>query len=73
MANTNELAAELHDINKNLVKLNEMIQISTATIYRGIVSSAKIQAAQSDYERNTAIKEADDYLKQLTQESTTSP
>ena len=68
MANITEINNELHDINTNIVNLNNTIQTSVATIYRGIISAAKIQAAQSDYERNTAIKEADDYLKQITQE-----
>jgi len=68
MPDITELTAELHDININLVKLNNIIQTSAETIYKGILSSAKIQAAQNDYERNTAIKEADDYLKQITQE-----
>jgi len=68
MADITELASEFSDINANLVNLNKTIQTSAEIIYRGIISSAKIQAAQNDYERNTAIKEADDYLKQIIQE-----
>ena len=68
MPGVDDISAELHDINENIVKLNETIQNSAATIYRGILFSAKIQSAQSDYERNTAMKEADDFLNQITQE-----
>jgi len=68
MADLTELNSNLHDINQNIVSLKNEIQTSAVTIYRGIISAAKIQAAQSDYERNTAIKEADDFLKQITQE-----
>ena len=68
MADLTELAAELRDINENLVNISNSIKNSTETIYKGIISSAKIQAAQNDFDRNTAINEADEYLKQITQE-----
>ena len=63
-----ELSAELHDINQNLVNLNNTIKTSTETIYRGIISAAKIQAAENLFDRNTAINEADEYLKQIIHE-----
>ena len=63
MSDMAEISAELHDINQNLVKINETIQISTTTLYKGIISAAKIQSAQTAFERNTAMKEADDFLK----------
>ena len=62
-----DVSTELHDINTSIVKLNETLKTSTSTIYRGIILAAKIQSAQTDYERNTAIKEADDFLIQITQ------
>ena len=65
MADLTELVSELHDINTNLEKLNDTMQASTLTIYRGIISAAKIQSAQSLYDRNSAIKEADDYINQI--------
>ena len=60
-----DISDELSDINQNLVKLKEAIQSSTSAIYRGIISAAKIQSAQNAYERNTAVKEADDFINQL--------
>ena len=62
-----DIAAELHEINQNLVKLNDSLQNSTSTIYLGIISAAKIESAQTDFERNTAMKEADDFLKEINQ------
>jgi len=67
MADITEPAAELRNINLNLEKLNKTIQNSATIVYRGIISAAKIQSAQNDYQRNTAIKEADDFLDEINQ------
>ena len=67
MSDTFDIAVELHDINQNLIKLNDTIQISTSTLYKGIISAAKIQSAQNAFERNTAMKEADDFINQISQ------
>ena len=68
MPDVADVPTELHDINSNLVKLNETILNSTLTIYRGKISAAKIQAAQNLFDRNTTIKEAEDYLDKISVE-----
>jgi site-specific DNA-adenine methylase len=68
MAEGSETTSILNEINTNLVELNNTIKSSTEAIYKAIISSAKIQSAKDDYERNTAIKEADDYIKLIKEE-----
>jgi len=70
MSDTYSISVELHDINLNLAKLNDTIQFTALTIYRGLISAAKIQSAQNAFERNTAMKEADDFLNQIEQKET---
>lgn len=68
MADNPELICELQEINEKLSELKDTIQISTSTIYKGIICAAKIQSAKDAYERNSAIKEADDFIKTLFKE-----
>jgi len=69
MSDSSDISTELQDINANLTKLNDTIQTTAITLYKGIIWAAKMQSAQTPYERNTAIKEADDFLKLIEEEN----
>jgi menaquinone-dependent protoporphyrinogen IX oxidase len=53
-----KIAAELHAINRN-------IQFAAFAGYSANILAAKIQSAKTDYERNKAIKEADELLETM--------
>jgi len=62
-----DIPAGLHELNESIEKINEIIRISAVNVCKGIIHSAKIQSAQNLFERNTAIKEADDFLEQISE------